>query len=691
MTISTQTSTVTFSGNGVTTTFTFPFVGDSASTLQVQYTDASGNITTLPSTSYTLSLNAPASGQLWGIGGTVTYPLTGPAISAGTLLTVTRIVPYEQTVTLTNQGPLYPQTMEQGLDLLELQIQQIETAQEYSIQAPVSDINPPSVLPSSASRASKFLFFDTQGNPTAVAGPISPLPPIIGSNTDLVFLSGQTSLAVADALATSLKGTLIIDQNYTLTGATTLSSPNLVFTGGVITLGNFNLTFSNNSLRAGAVPTFSYTGTGKTVGSFHVSEIYPEWWGAKSDGTSTAATLAAFQAANDYVAQSNVTTQVIRLVGNNYNLGSGTTGVVKAASFAAPQWIGSGDCTNFVGTTVTFTPSAEAAAFQFIGGSGSDCGGCVKSIIFQGNSNAIAVESQGLGGLEIEIAVFTPMKRAVLLHNKLSGQFTEFNEIHVNSNGTPGLPTILEYRVDSGNASFHGSGLVGGVINWDGGSGNPAILIGAGAFPYNAPLSATFFPASGASVIVQNNASTGFGESWFYGNLRVEQGGASSVAYGAGGNDFILIGNVMCLGNANSQSNGNMYLANSYQSNSSSLGTVGFKPIYRSGNVSGTTTYPWPANCQNQSWKVCINVFGANYSVYASADLVLNNANGNFTVVNIQQIDFNNTAGYGNLNIPTVNSTGISFSASVTPWPSSGLVYTIGLTQIDQSPSFHNV
>src|SRR4051812_35454313 len=99
MTISTTTSTVTYVGNGATTVFTYPFVPDSANDVVVTYTNLLGVSRVLDPSEYTLLINATPPGGLWGIGGSVTYPITGsPAtpIVVGTYLTISRAVPYTQ-------------------------------------------------------------------------------------------------------------------------------------------------------------------------------------------------------------------------------------------------------------------------------------------------------------------------------------------------------------------------------------------------------------------------------------------------------------------------------------------------------------------------------------------------------------------------------------------------------------------
>jgi len=127
---------MTYPGNGATTVFSFPFVGVSQDDLEVTYTDATGATSILPASVYTVALNAVPVGGLWGIGGTVTYPNSGAPpvpIAVGTSLTITRILPYEQTVSISNQGAFYPRAVEQGLDLLELQLQQVEADAQQAI------------------------------------------------------------------------------------------------------------------------------------------------------------------------------------------------------------------------------------------------------------------------------------------------------------------------------------------------------------------------------------------------------------------------------------------------------------------------------------------------------------------------------------------------------------------------------
>lgn len=125
MTVAVQSSSITYPGDGSTTVWSFPFPAVSSSDIEVVYSDSTGTETILIPSQYTLTLNAIATGALWSVGGTVTYPTSGTGILSGTSLTIRRAVPYEQTVSISNQGAFYPQVIEQAMDLLSFQIQQV--------------------------------------------------------------------------------------------------------------------------------------------------------------------------------------------------------------------------------------------------------------------------------------------------------------------------------------------------------------------------------------------------------------------------------------------------------------------------------------------------------------------------------------------------------------------------------------
>lgn len=203
MTISTTTSKVTHLGNGATTVFSFPFVGVSQNDLVVTYVNSSGVETVLSPSLYTVAINAVPVGGLWGIGGFVTYPNTGSPptpIATGTTLTIERAVPYEQDVSIGNQGAFYPQAVEQGLDLLELQIQQLRTQLLYTFKAPVTDYTPPEDLPSATLRAGGYFTFDpTTGQPTVTFVSGSGPSPSAYGNPRKVIVSGTNTVTLTTA------------------------------------------------------------------------------------------------------------------------------------------------------------------------------------------------------------------------------------------------------------------------------------------------------------------------------------------------------------------------------------------------------------------------------------------------------------------------------------------------------------
>lgn len=123
MTVPQQGSTSIFFGNSSNTIFTFPWIGYSSSTINAYLVSPVGVQTMLNPAQFLVALNAAAPGQSWGIGGTVTYPLTGPPLPTGWQLIVQRAVPYSQQTQVNNQTA-YPASTQTALDTLCFEIQQ---------------------------------------------------------------------------------------------------------------------------------------------------------------------------------------------------------------------------------------------------------------------------------------------------------------------------------------------------------------------------------------------------------------------------------------------------------------------------------------------------------------------------------------------------------------------------------------
>lgn len=424
----------------------------------------------------------------------------------------------------------------------------------------------------------------------------------------------------------------------------------------------------------------------KWIRQLNGASLAVEMCGAYNDGTHPTETHAAFQAANDYVAASGNPSATITAYGYRYNIGSGATGIVKAESPACPTWIGAGNNTNGSGTIIQYTPSVESATFVFIGGSGSLCGGGIKNIAFRGNANTIAVEVRGQGGMNFDIVAADTLKRLVLLHNDAPNKFSEFNRLTLHSAVTS-LASVLEYRVSGGgNASFHGSGIVGGTLNWS--NSNPAIIIGAGAFPYNAPLEATFFLAASTTLIQNNYTGSGFGEAWFYGNITTEQGDGSFVLTYASTNQLLFAGNVMNLGNNNKVSFGTLYRVSAVSSYGNSQRSTVFLPINRQSLTTGATSnlLSYQLNGDWNNYIINVKVTGANYNAFVTAYLLFTEGSG-YTIANVVNTVVTNTAGYGNVVLSAIPG-GLNVSSSGTSYP-AGLTVVSTLTQIGQGSDHH--
>ena len=196
MTVNTTASSVTILGNGSNTTFTFSFaVEPDPTTIKVYLLDSLGNPTLLNSSVYTLTLNSPVTGQLWGYGGTVVYPLIGPPITSSTSIQISRNTPSTQETSLSNQGNFYPQTVEQGLDLLEMQTQ--ELIQEGTYTFPTG-FTPSSFDPAGAAATA-------QSNAEAFASNPANLPVATNSALGIVKPDGIT-LSISNGILSTLGG-----------------------------------------------------------------------------------------------------------------------------------------------------------------------------------------------------------------------------------------------------------------------------------------------------------------------------------------------------------------------------------------------------------------------------------------------------------------------------------------------------
>jgi hypothetical protein len=161
MTVSSTTSKVSYTGNGLTTAFAVPFYVLAAADLQVILRSGTTETVQALTTNYTVS------GAGNEAGGTVTM-LVAPA--SGTTLTIRRSIAATQGTDLLPNDRLPAEDLEDGLDKLTMIAQQLGEESDRSIKFPASDAAVSAQLPAASARASKFLTFDANGLPVATVG-----------------------------------------------------------------------------------------------------------------------------------------------------------------------------------------------------------------------------------------------------------------------------------------------------------------------------------------------------------------------------------------------------------------------------------------------------------------------------------------------------------------------------------------
>ncbi len=140
--ITSQSTPITYAGNGLATTFNYDFPATDASQVLVVLTDASG-------IAHTLTLGSDYS--VAGVGNTdsstwiVTYPAltsSDPVLPVGQSITVASNIPALQLTDFENQGGFYPQSYENAVDKLTLIAQQQQAQIDRAITVPLGSTSP---------------------------------------------------------------------------------------------------------------------------------------------------------------------------------------------------------------------------------------------------------------------------------------------------------------------------------------------------------------------------------------------------------------------------------------------------------------------------------------------------------------------------------------------------------------------
>lgn len=172
MTVSSTTNRKTYTGDAATTSFaTSPVVFfDTSDLLVYVVTTATGASTLLTeNTHYTVTGGDGSTGTVNLAGGSSPYG----APSAAQSLVIVRELPFTQTVDPENNDPSDADVTEEVYDRAVMLLQQLNAEDTRTLRQPTGDIADIDELPAKATRASKYLAFDSDGDPVATAGTTS--------------------------------------------------------------------------------------------------------------------------------------------------------------------------------------------------------------------------------------------------------------------------------------------------------------------------------------------------------------------------------------------------------------------------------------------------------------------------------------------------------------------------------------
>lgn len=228
MTISAVVNRASFTGNGVTTAFAFPYPFHAQADLIVISTVIATGVQTTKAltTDYTISGSTDAQGH-YPDGGSVNF-LTAPAATES--ITIYRDPSIIQSVDQTENDPLPVESaLEAPLDLLTMICQRLSDRLTRALRQPEGDTANIDLLPAKVERASMYLAFDSDGDPIATEGTTEANPVSTFMATvldDITAAAARTTLGITDQLAISL-----CDFRLTLTSGTPITTADVTGAG----------------------------------------------------------------------------------------------------------------------------------------------------------------------------------------------------------------------------------------------------------------------------------------------------------------------------------------------------------------------------------------------------------------------------------------------------------------------------
>lgn len=183
MTVSSQTSTATFVGNGVATAFPLPFRFFNNSDIRAYFIDSTTGAATAMAIGVDYTLMGAGEPEV--DGSSLSLLTTTVPLASMRGLYVERVMPQVQETDIVNQGDFFASTHEDVFDRLTMLIQQSIGEGKGAIRVAIGDPEPARLSPAEQ-RANLLLGFDSFGNPIAVS-------PVSGSASDLaLLLAGST-------------------------------------------------------------------------------------------------------------------------------------------------------------------------------------------------------------------------------------------------------------------------------------------------------------------------------------------------------------------------------------------------------------------------------------------------------------------------------------------------------------------
>jgi len=157
---------------------------------------------------------------------------------------------------------------------------------------------------------------------------------------------------------------------------------------------------------------------------------------------------------------------------------------------------------------VNYSGIGTASWLTITGTSGTLAFAAIEGLGFDGATTTTAVELRGICGQEIRDCEFGVNALAVLYNNFSTGQFTEYCVVR-RSNFATGCLRWIEYKITSGNASFHGSGMSDRCLcNTPSSAYTNLITVGANCYVYNAPLDIHVWTNAAGTMLQNNNTGT---------------------------------------------------------------------------------------------------------------------------------------------------------------------------------------